>query len=168
MSIPESSVVAAGTVLLVLQAALTWSLLRALGRLGPMADKVSQFADALSLLTETAETGFKATALELQRLGTRTERRADTTGSSTTARVAAAARRGKSLQEIAAHERLSEGEVRLRLNMSEQAKAADKASTRKPAKPTSSATLNGHAAVVAKAVRKVREARARNHGSVRS
>lgn len=165
----EPFVLGAGIVLLLMQAALTWSLLKTLGTLAPMADKIGQFSDALSLLTETTETGFRATAQELQRVGARTERRAEGATTATTARVAAAAHRGRSMPEIAAKERISENEVRLRLNMSEQSKAAEKP-VRKAAtgKASSAAALNGHAAVVAKAVRKVREARARNNGSLRA
>lgn len=169
MSHLEPFVLGAGIVLLLLQAALTWSLLKALGTLAPMADKIGQFSEALSLLTETTETGFKATAHELQRVGVRTERRAESPSVATTSRVAAAAHRGRSLPDIAAKERISENEVRLRLNMSEQAKAAEKPARKSaPKSATSAAALNGHAAVVAKAVRKVREARARNHGSLRA
>lgn len=170
MSYLEPVVMVSSLLLLMTQIALCYALLRALGRLGPMADRVAQFSDALSLLAETTETGFRSTALELQRIRMKSERVGDFPNTTTTARVAAAARRGRSLPEIAAKERISEGEVRLRLSMSEQAKAAEKASpARKPApKAPAAPALSGHAAVVAKAVRKVREARARNNGSLRA
>jgi hypothetical protein len=116
------SLMAVGTVLAALVAAqvwLLWRLTRVLAAASRVEEKVGRFGDALSLLTETTESGFRAVADELGR------RRVDVPDflqhKAATARVAAAARRGRSVTEIAAEEAVSEGEVRLRLHMGGQA-----------------------------------------------
>src|SRR5919109_1214325 len=65
--------------------------------------------EALSLLTDTSESGFGAIARELERLGTAARKPAIAT------RVAQAAKQGRTIEEIAAAEQVSEAEVRLRL-----------------------------------------------------
>lgn len=116
-----------GAGLLVFQAALAIRLLVALGRLGRLEERVHHLGDALALLTETAESGFNTMAGEIERLRQPRSRTAESRP--TSARVASAARRGRTVQEIAKTEGLSEGEVRLRLQMAaqnrEQAAAAD-------------------------------------------
>jgi hypothetical protein len=103
-------------VLSVVQAALLWRLLR-LGRdLRTYDERFGHLSDAVALLTETTEASFRAVALEVERLATSGPARAARTS---TRRVAAAARRGRSIQEIAATEKVSEGEVRLRLHLAE-------------------------------------------------
>lgn len=98
------------------QAALLWRLLR-LGRdLRTYDERSGHLSDAVSLLTETTEASFRAVALEVERLASTGPARATRTS---TRRVAAAARRGRSVQEIAATERVSEGEVRLRLHLAD-------------------------------------------------
>jgi DNA-directed RNA polymerase specialized sigma24 family protein len=102
---------------LLLQAILAWRLIvthRAIARVN--ARLVNQ-GEALSLLTDTSENGFGAIARELQRLAVTDAKPARRP---TTKRVASAARRGRSVTEIAATERVSEGEVRLRLHLAGQ------------------------------------------------
>ena len=99
------------------QAALLWRLVR-LGRdLRTYDARLAHLSDALSLLTETTEASFRAVALEVERLAASESSLAANRAS--TRRVAAAARRGRSVQEIAATEKVSEGEVRLRLHLAE-------------------------------------------------
>ena len=112
------SVMAVGTVLAMLvmaQGWLLWRLTRVLASAVRVEERVGHFADALSLLTATTESGFRAMADELGR------RRVDVPDflqhKAATARVNAAARRGRCVTEMAAAEDVSEGEVRLRLHM---------------------------------------------------
>ena len=118
--LPESTVLVLGSVLggmLLLQAVLLWRLLGAVGVLRRFDDRLERLSDALSLLTETSESGFQAIGAELERVGqTVTARRP---GRTTNARVAAAAKRGQSVPQIAVREEMSEGEVRLRLHLAE-------------------------------------------------
>jgi hypothetical protein len=86
--------------------------------------KLARQADALALLTETSESGFSAIAQELARRevvpATPTPPREPSTR-----RMTSAARRGKSVKEIAAAEQVSQGEVHLRLALAKHA-AADR------------------------------------------
>jgi hypothetical protein len=107
----------AGAALLAAQLLLTVFLMKALRRIPPLEDRLGQLSSALSLLTETSEAGFGAVAAEVERLNLRPPRR--TEGATTTTRVVKAARRGESIEEIAAAEHVSESEVRLRLHFAE-------------------------------------------------
>lgn len=121
MSIFSSPIVtvALGVVALIaigLQGWLVWKLVQALGAAARMEERLGHFGDALSLLTETTETGFFAIAEELSKTsgaGALTKPKAISN-----ARINAAARRGTSVAEIAASEQLSESEVRLRMHLS--------------------------------------------------
>lgn len=112
------------TLVCLVQGALLWRILRMLGAMERAEDRLSQFSGALALLTETTESGFRAMALELGRLGK--------TGASasssrvTNGRVSRAAKKGRTAAEIAAAEDVSEGEVRLRLHLSERAARASR------------------------------------------
>jgi hypothetical protein len=110
------------TLLSAVQAWLLWRLSRMVAASVRLEEKVGHLGDALSILTETSEAGFKAIADELTR---RTLPAAATPRSKTPiARIKAAARRGTSIADIAAAEHMSEGEVRLRLHLAEHAPAA--------------------------------------------
>jgi hypothetical protein len=112
---------AALTLLSAVQAWLLWRLSRMVAASARLEEKVGHLGDALSILTETSEAGFKAIADELTR---RTIPAAAPPRSKTPiARLKAAARRGTSIADIAAAEHMSEGEVRLRLHLAEHAPA---------------------------------------------
>jgi hypothetical protein len=103
--------------MLVLQGALAWRLIATQRALERVQTRLANQGEALSLLTDTSENGFGAIARELDRLATpelKSARRPSTR------RVATAARKGRSVTDIAASERVSEGEVRLRLSMAGQ------------------------------------------------
>jgi hypothetical protein len=105
------------------QAALFWWAARALRSQQRLEERVAHLSDALALLTETAESGFRATATELTRIsasGVASAGRSRTAGT----RVTRAPRRGKSIPQIAAEEEMSESEVRLRLHLRNQAACA--------------------------------------------
>jgi len=123
------------TVVLIGQSYLLWRLTRSLGGVQKLDEKLGHFGDALSLLTETTESGFKAVAAELDRASARPNDgpakaalKKAMPAPSTAARISAAARRGRTVPEIAAAEELSEGEVRLRLHMAKQSQANSSAS----------------------------------------
>jgi hypothetical protein len=129
MTLTPTTLISAGIALsavLVIQGWILWRLLGAIGGVQRMEDKLAHFGDALTLLTETTEGGFRAVAMEL-------DRASHTTGTGTakkpaprptSARISAAAKRGRSIEEIAATEQVSEGEVRLRLHLAKQAAQA--------------------------------------------
>jgi hypothetical protein len=129
------------------QSYLLWRLTRSLGGVQKLDEKLGHFGDALSLLTETTESGFKAVAAELDRASARPNDgpakaalKKAMPGTSTAARISAAARRGRTVPEIAAAEELSEGEVRLRLHMSKQAQANSSAASKTTTTTTATAT----------------------------
>ncbi|MGE3490827.1 MAG: hypothetical protein AB7N29_12545 [Vicinamibacterales bacterium] len=86
--------------------------LRSVGRFG---DRLAHLAAALELLTDTTEAGLGNVAVALERGGP--QRAARATRGATSKRIASAARRGGSLEEIAADELMSESEVRLHLQL---------------------------------------------------
>ena len=123
------------TVVVIGQSYLLWRLTRSLGGVQKLDEKLGHFGDAMSLLTETTESGFKAVAAELDRASARPNDgpakaaiKKAMPAPSTAARISAAARRGRTVPEIAAAEELSEGEVRLRLHMAKQSQANSAAS----------------------------------------
>ena len=100
--------------MLLIQGALAWRLLAAQRALDRVQARLANQGEALSILTDTSENGFGAIARELERLAASESK---STRRPSTRRVATAARKGQSVTDIAAAERVSEGEVRLRLSM---------------------------------------------------
>lgn len=79
--------------------------------------RLAHFGEALALLTDTAQTGFASVASELERTGAR---RTTTTGrAAASRRIVGAAKKGRSIQDIAASEDVSESEIRLHLGLAE-------------------------------------------------
>jgi hypothetical protein len=116
---------AALAVALIVQGWILWRLLGAVGVVQRMDEKLTHFGDALTLLTETAEGGFRAVASELDRAGHQTSAtKKPPMPRPTSARMTAAAKRGRSVEDIASTEQVSEGEVRLRLHLAKQAAQA--------------------------------------------
>jgi hypothetical protein len=74
-------------------------------------ERLSHFAEALALLTDTAEAGFAQMAGALDAPSRRTTR------ASTSKRIASAVKKGRSIAQVAAAEALSESEIRLHLEM---------------------------------------------------
>lgn len=112
---------AALTLLSAVQAWLLWRLSRTVAASARLEEKVGHFGDALSILTETSEAGFKAIAEELTRRSVPAS--APVRAKTPITRIRAAARRGTSIADIAAAEHMSEGEVRLRLHLADHAPA---------------------------------------------
>jgi hypothetical protein len=107
------------------QAWLLWRLSRMVAASARLEQKVGHLGDALSILTETSEAGFKAMADELTRRAVAAPTPASRS-KTPIARLKAAARRGTSIADIAAAEHMSEGEVRLRLHLAEHAATSRK------------------------------------------
>jgi DNA-binding NarL/FixJ family response regulator len=103
-----------------LMACETWCLWRVLDRLGALTrveDRLSTLAHSMALLTDATETCFQAIAGQLD-----PERRpAPVERSTRQRRVVGAARRGRSVTDIAVAEDVAESEVRLRLHLAGQA-----------------------------------------------
>ena len=116
-----------GLILLCLvQASLLFRVLRAVGAVERTEDRLSHYSGALALLTETTESGFRALALELGRVG---KSAAPAAPRVTNTRVVRQVRRGRSVAEIASSEDVSEGEIRLRVHLAEQASRKAKETT---------------------------------------
>jgi hypothetical protein len=81
--------------------------------------RLAQLSDALSLLTEATESGFRSVASEMARISDAGQMAASKPVS--VRRLATAAKRGRSTADIAAAEGLSEGEVALRLHLASHA-----------------------------------------------
>jgi hypothetical protein len=124
-TLPIILVGAALTLLSAAQAWLLWRLSRMVAASARLEEKVGHLGDALSILTETSEAGFKAMADELTRRAVAAPAPAPR-AKTPIARLKAAARRGTSIADIAAAEHMSEGEVRLRLHLAEHAAASRK------------------------------------------
>ena len=79
--------------------------------------RVAHLAAAMALLTDTLEGGLHDVAREVSRLGTQPSAAPVVPRNRTAAqrRVRGAAKRGRSVRDIAAAEQMSEGEVRLML-----------------------------------------------------
>ena len=112
-------------VLMVIQ---SWCLLRVLNRLGTLErveDRLASLSHTLMLLTDTTETCFQVIATQLEK--EQSERTASSPGRvGRQRRIVAAAKRGRSVGEIAAQEEVAEGEARLRLHLAEQGESKDK------------------------------------------
>ena len=137
MTVTPSTLIAIGIgigTVFIVQGWILWRLLGAVSVVSRMDEKLAHFGDALTLLTETAEGGFRAVASELDRAG---QPAASATAAKkpvprpTSARMTAAAKRGRSVEEIASTEQVSEGEVRLRLHLAKQAAAAKATRTKR-------------------------------------
>lgn len=91
-------------------------------RLARLGDRLAHLTAGISLLTDTVESGMRDVAQEIERIGAAQSAPKPKARAATQRRVSTAARRGRSVQDIAAREKMSEGEVRLRLQMAGAAK----------------------------------------------
>ena len=93
-------------------------------RIAKLGDRIAHLAAGISLLTDTVEGGLRDVAQEIERMGA-AAKTAPAPKPKTRAvaqrRVTTAARRGRSVQDIAATEKMSESEVRLRLQLANAA-----------------------------------------------
>lgn len=113
---PEGHWIVAGLLVTALAAQALAVLLWQGRRVKRLDARVAQLAAALALLTDTAEAGFQD--LLRQTAPAVDKRPAASPRASTRRRIRTAAKRGRAVEQIAAAEQLSEGEVRLMLQMS--------------------------------------------------
>jgi hypothetical protein len=106
---------------LLLGGGLVWVHVQTRAAIERLDDRISHLLAGVSLLTDTTEGALRDVATELTRLAA-TKDAARPAARTTTRRVSAAARRGRSVQDSAAAEEVSEGEVRLRLQLEQAAK----------------------------------------------
>lgn len=112
-------------------AALQWTLyLRQQAAVEALDGRVAHLAAGVTLLTDTTEIGLRDAAVEIGRLAARPETARPAPRATAQRRVSGAARRGRSIQDIAAKEQMSEGEVRLRLNLADSEGETDDATLR--------------------------------------
>ena len=86
-------------------------------RLARLGDRLAHLTAGISLLTDTVEGGLRDVAQEIERNNAVQAAPKPKARAATQRRVSTAARRGRSVQDIAAKEKMSEGEVRLRLQL---------------------------------------------------
>ena len=98
------------------EAVAIWRMSLAMRGAARLNDRLSHFAEALALLTDTTEAGLANVAAELERTGRRRAARS-VSRSAAAKRIITAARRGQDVDEIAAAEGMSQSEVRLHLSM---------------------------------------------------
>ena len=103
------------------EAGMLWYVARGLRRLDGVETRVGHLADAVALLTEAAEAGFRSNASEIGRMAEQAVAGAATPSALATRRMATAARKGRPAGDIAAAEGVSEGEVNLRLHLAKSA-----------------------------------------------
>ena len=108
-----SALVAAGVSLLVI-VTLLFVNRRQRRMLERLDERLTHLHAGLTLLTNTTEDGFRGMALHVARLAGATETKAPAVASARQ-RISAAAGHGRSVQDIAATEQVSEGEVLLHL-----------------------------------------------------
>lgn len=93
-------------------------------KIAKLGDRIVHLTSGISLLTDTVEGGMRDVAQEIERLSGANKPAAKPKARAVTQRrVSAAAKRGRSVQDIAAKEKMSESEVRLRLQMAGAAAA---------------------------------------------
>lgn len=107
----------------VVEAGVLWYVARGLRRLEQVESRLGHLTDALTLLTETAEAGFRSSATEIGRISELAASGSTAASGLATRRIAAASKKGRSSADIAAEERVSEGEVNLRLHLAKSAAA---------------------------------------------
>ena len=117
--------------LALLQIAVGFVLFRQQRTIERLSSRMTNLIAGISLLTDTTETGLRDVAAEITRTAAATAAPKPRQRAVTQRRIATAARRGQSVNEIAAAEQVSEGEVKLRLQLAESGsrrkKAADAA-----------------------------------------
>ena len=80
-------------------------------------DRIAHLLAGVSLLTDTTEGALRDVAAEINRLAVTSDLPRARPRAATQRRIAGEARRGRTVQDIAATEQISEGEVRLRLQL---------------------------------------------------
>ena len=114
----EPYLLGAVVVIAVAQGATVWYMRRQQQAFDRVESRVAHLTAAISLLTDTTEGALRDLLQRAEPPSARPAKPARQSAA-TARRVNGAARRGRSVQDIAAAERISEGEVRLRLQLSQ-------------------------------------------------
>ena len=109
--------VIAGSATLLVVGALVWTHVQHQSAVERLDDRIAHLLAGVSLLTDTTEGALRDVATEIHRLASTSEKSSPRPRAATQRRIAGAARRGTPVQDIAATEEMSEGEVRLRLQL---------------------------------------------------
>ncbi len=113
-------------------ALMLWKTVRAMRAMAGLEARVARLTEAITLLADTTESGFRTVG---DQLSAQAEPRPSTAANrprrTTTGRVSRAARLGVPAAEIAAAEQVSEGEVQLRLHMAKAAGSRKAAGTKR-------------------------------------
>jgi hypothetical protein len=97
--------------------AVVWTHVQQQAAIDRLDDRVAHLMAGVSLLTDTTEGALRDVAVEIGRLAATTDMANPETRALSRTRINGAARRGRSVQDIAANEQVSEGEVRLQLQL---------------------------------------------------
>ena len=106
----------------VILGALMWVHVQQRSVIERLEDRLAHLNAGLSLLTDTTETGLRDVAMEIGRLSAAIKVPAPKSRPTTQRRVARAVKQGRSVREVAAAEGVSEGEIRLHLQMDKSRK----------------------------------------------
>jgi hypothetical protein len=99
-----------------------WKAVRAMRAMAGLEARVARLTEAITLLADTTESGFRTVSEQLSAQASAQRAPAEVRSRrTTTSRVTRAARLGVPVGEIAAAEQVSEGEVQLRLHMANAA-----------------------------------------------
>jgi hypothetical protein len=110
--------VAAMAVMMLLESWCLWRVLERLGVLDRFEDRLANLSHTLMLLTDTTETCFQVVANQLEK--EQSTRPSPATRASRQRRIVSAAKRGRSMAEIASAEDVAESEARLRVQLSRE------------------------------------------------
>jgi len=115
----QFGVMVVGGATLLMLGAMVWMHVQHQAAIERIDDRMAHLVAGVSLLTDTTEGALRDVAGEIHRLaatGTG-DKPSPRPRAATQRRIAGAARRGTTVQDIAASEQISEGEVRLRLQL---------------------------------------------------
>jgi hypothetical protein len=105
-----------GGAALAILAVLTWQHVQQRTAIERLDDRIAHLMAGMSLLTDTTETGLRDVAMEIGRLSA-AKPAAPRSRATTQRRVTRAVKLGRTVTDVAAAEGVSEGEVRLHLEM---------------------------------------------------
>ena len=105
-----------GAAVLVLSAVI-WTHVQHQAAVDRLDDRIAHLIAGVSLLTDTTEGALRDIAVEIGRLGATIDPARTETRAASRSRINGAARRGRTVQDIAVNEEMSEGEVRLHLQL---------------------------------------------------
>jgi len=97
--------------------AVIWTHVQQQAAIDRLDDRVAHLMAGVSLLTDTTEGALRDVAIEIGRLAATSMTARPEAPAASRNRINGAARRGRTVQDIASNEQLSEGEVRLHLQL---------------------------------------------------